>query len=97
MGYRSSVLLVIFVFSMLFSTLSISSHLATPRHPPNVIPTEPKVSQLQVIETVEQHLKSKIPNLETARLYFYLYNYTDDSSYYNNDLAIGGWSFSHIK
>jgi plastocyanin len=93
-GYHSSVLIVIFVFGVLFSALYVSSQLAIPRHSPNIISTEPKISQLQVIETVEQHLRSRIPDLETLRLYFFLYNYTNDR---NSDAPVGGWSFSSVK
>lgn len=88
----------------MFTALYSSSSQSTPRHPPNVIPTEPKISQLQVIETVEQHLKSEVPNLEQARLYFFLYNFTDeryssDPEYANyiGRVALQGWSFSHVK
>lgn len=85
-------------------TALYSSSQSTPRHPPDVIPTEPKISQLQVIETVEQHLRSQVPNLERVRLYFFLYNFTDsryssDPEYANyiDRIAVGGWQFSHVK
>jgi hypothetical protein len=97
-------LIIILVFGVLFSTQFVSSQLSIPRHNPNVIPTQPKISQLQVIETVEKHVRSEIPDLQKLKLYFYLYNYTDDRysadpdyANYLDRIARGGWTFSHVK
>lgn len=104
MGWYSSVLIVSLVFAVLFSSLYSASQLSIPRHPPNIIRTQPKISQLQAIEVAERHLLSEIPHLQEVRLYFYLYNFTDeryasDPQYqdYIHTVARGGWPFSHVK
>jgi hypothetical protein len=106
-GERATALIIIaLAFGVLFSALYASAQLYAPRHPPNQIPTEPKISQLQAIETVEQHLAREITNFKEARLYFYQYNFSDslyesgDSDYSDYIHSInreGGWSFSLVK
>ena len=84
--------------------LYTSLQLPISKHPSSVIPTEPQISQLQAIEIVEQHLRKEVSDLEDARLYFSLYNFTEerfgsdpDYERYISTVARGGWSFSHIK
>ena len=107
MGWRSSILIVALVFGILFSVLYVSAQSA-PQRQPNVIPIEPRISQLKAIEITEQNLQKQILNLDGAWLDFYQYNFSltrfqagfDDPEYENFIRSVnrnGGWTFPHVK
>jgi hypothetical protein len=84
-----------------FSNVQSSSRIA---HDPKVIPTEPKVSQLQAIETVEKHIHSKVKGVQQIGLYFSLYNssYGGETDFRNannnrSELTTLGWNFEYVK
>jgi plastocyanin len=85
---RLSILVVVLAFGLLGSMLYISTVQSSSRisHDPNVIPTEPKITQIQAVEAAEKHLQSKVKEVQEIRLEFPLYNfsmqrYTSDPSY----------------
>lgn len=71
------------LFSMLYVS-SIRSGSDTTAHYSNVIPTRPKISQLQAMETVERHIRSEIKDVQKIRLDYQLYNFSW-TDYYSND------------
>lgn len=85
-----------------FVVLYLVSAFSEPSHAHSDIPTEPKISQLQVLDIMEHHAKSKLPEIEEPKLLFQFYNYSmqQDSSneYWNYIRKMGyGWSFDHIR
>lgn len=103
MGWRSAVLIVILTFGVLLSFMYVSSLYHVPPHDPSLIYTEPKVTQLQAIEIVEQDLEKKVQSFDEAYLHFYYYNfssqkYEKDRDYQEYMQSIHpGWSLSHVK
>lgn len=96
--------MVIVVFGILLSFLYASSQLYyIPPHDPDRIYTEPAISQLQAIQTIEQDLKRQIPGFNEAYLHFQYYNfsyteYENDETYQRyRDNVRPGWSLTHIK
>jgi plastocyanin len=92
------------LFSMFYVSFAIrSSDGGRIAHDPHVIPTQPKISQLQAIETVERHIRSEIKDVQNIRLEYLLYNYS--SSEYNSDkdyadyrINMGySWDLEHVK
>lgn len=81
MAGRSTILIWILVFGMLFSMFYYATATSSDRisHDPNVIPTKPKLSQLQALEIAENHLKSGLPKVQDIRLDFQSYNFTIQS------------------
>jgi len=82
MADRSSILAItVLAFGALFSLLYLSSALhnsggSRVTHDPAVIPTQPKISQLQAVESAENHLISKVPGVQDIRLDLVLYNFS---------------------
>ncbi|AIF85562.1 plastocyanin [Candidatus Nitrososphaera evergladensis SR1] len=79
---------MVLAFAVLGALLYVSAIQTSGRiaHDSKAIPTEPKISQLQAIETAEKHLQSKVKGVQEIRLEFPLYNfsmqrYTSDPSY----------------
>lgn len=106
MSGSSTALIIVLVFGVLFAMLLTSALVSVQRHAPNLIPTEPRISQLQAIETVEQDLREEVDGFKEVNLYHYQYNFSasryesGDSKYLDYILSIaheGGWSLSHIK
>jgi hypothetical protein len=64
-GYRSSVLIVILVFGILFSML----YFAKPTDSNN-IPTTPRISNAQAVGAVEDYLNERVRRFETISLYY---------------------------
>lgn len=103
MAGRSLILVMVLGLGVLFSLLSFSTILAGDNgktaHDPNVIPTEPKISQLQALETVEKQIRLYVKNPEVIKLDYTLYNFS--SSEYGNEeyrhKLIYGWDVEHIK
>lgn len=70
-------LVILLAFGVLFSMLYVSSaQSGTGRiaHDPHVIPTEPRITQLQAVEAVENHIRSNVKGVEKIFLYFSSYN-----------------------
>lgn len=104
MGWRSSVLLVILSFAILFSFMYSSYQLNyAPPHDPNVIPAEPKIMQAQALAIVESEFRKNVPSYREAYLHFQYYNFSREN--YENDeeyqsylrSLVPGWKLSEIK
>lgn len=78
MGWQSSVVLVVLAFAILFALLNTSHQLnyAMP-HDPQIIPTEPLVSQVTVIEIVEREYRERVQHYQEAYLHVQYYNYSE--------------------
>jgi hypothetical protein len=104
MAGRSSILVIALAFAVLGSMLYVSIIQSSNRiaHDWNVIPTEPKVSQLKAIETVEKHVRSKLKEVEQIGLYFSLYNSSnggepDFRNANKSELTNLGWNIEYVK
>jgi hypothetical protein len=101
---RSSVLVMILgmgvLFSMLYASFAIQSGNGKVAHDPHVIPTQPKISQLQAIDTIEKHIRSNVRGVEKISLYFGSYNFSRTG--YNQNMSGGqltnlGWNLEYVK
>lgn len=105
MPERSNLFVFILGLGAVFSILYVSGIFAQPGHAHVTIPTEPKISQLQAIEIIENDLRAEIPEMQETKLSFQLYNFSAQqySAGGNNQYAdyrhkLGfGWTFSHVK
>ena len=106
MGLRSATLVVILVFGVLFSMLYVSleqqRQQARIQHLPNVIPTEPKLTQMQVVEVIEREYGEQVPEFMEAYLHFNYYNYSQelqqDEQYQRYLRSVSpGWQLSYVK
>lgn len=99
---------MILAFAALFSMLYLSAAASRAVHDPNVIPVEPKISQLQAIETAERHIRAEVKDLREIRLNFQMYNFS--ASEYNSVNSPGwneyvqyrqnmrnSWDLEHVK
>lgn|GEM_PF-1658569 len=103
MGWRSSVLLSILTFAILFSFLYASYQANyTQPHNPEVIPTEPKISQAQAIDIIEMEYRRIVPDYQEAYLHVHYYNFSreleEDEEYQQYLRSIApGWELSDVK
>lgn len=77
MGWRSSVLIVVLAFGILFSFMYASSLHYTQPHDPRLIYTNPMITQLQAIEIIEQDLGKQVLGFSEAYAHFYYYNFSN--------------------
>jgi plastocyanin len=73
-GWRSSVLMIILIFSVMLSLLYIATLVA--RAPHEEIPSKPKVSQIQALEIALNEAKRHEPETTDILLYFPFYNFS---------------------
>jgi plastocyanin len=74
-------------------------------HHPHIIPTEPKITQIQAVEAIEQDLHSKFSDIENIKLEMQRYNFSaqeyesgGESKYVDYRAKLGfGWPLSTIK
>jgi hypothetical protein len=88
------------LFSMLYVSFATHSSNGKVAHDPRIIPTQPKISQLQAVETVENHIRANVKGVEKISLYFGSYNFS--RSGYNQNLTSGeltnsGWNLEYVK
>ena len=104
MAGRSSILVIVLAFGVLGSMLYVSSFQTSNNriaHDWKVIPTEPKISQLQAVETVEKHIHSKVQGVQQIGLFYSFYNSSNGISDFRNsnnaELTNLGWNFEYVK
>ena len=104
MPRRSPALVLALGIGTMFVILYLASLTAEPGRPRgDIIPTEPRITQLEAIRIIENHLISEIDGIEETRLQFALYNfssieYESSSEYreYRHNLRFG-WDIAHVK
>jgi plastocyanin len=91
----------------MFSILYLAGLFASPSHAHfDKIPTEPKITQIQALEIIENDLRNKVPELQETKLSFQLYNFSaleysagglNQYADYRHKLGYYAWPFSHVK
>jgi hypothetical protein len=104
MAGRSGILAFSLILGAMFSMLYLGGTLAQPRYTHVSVPTEPRISQVEALEIVENHLQSRVPELEETRLLFMWYNfsqqrYQSDPEYneYIKSLGPFPWTLDHVR
>src|SRR5690606_27578252 len=74
----------------------------TQPHNPEVIPTEPKISQAQAIDIIEMEYRRIVPDYQEAYLHVHYYNFSreleEDEEYQQYLRSIApGWELSDVK